>query len=245
MKALVLAAGKGTRLGPLTEKLPKALVAIGETTLLENAVETLAKQGFDELVINIHHQGEEILKYLELHQNFGLKIDLSDEREQLLDTGGAIKKAARFFDDSTPFLVYNVDVLTNLNLKSMVKDHIKSGALATLAVRHRESSRYLLIDEEGRLRGWKNVRTGESRGKIPAPGVYDKVAFSGIHVIHPDLFDFFPAKKEVFSIIDLYLELSANQLIRTYVHDNSLWMDAGKAETFEQAESFLDRINRT
>jgi len=242
MKALILAAGRGTRLGPLTEKLPKALVRIGKTTLLEYAVKTLAKQGFDELVINVHHYGEEIVKFLKKKHNFGLKIEISDEREQLLDTGGAIKKAAPFFRDNVPFVVYNVDVLTNLDLKSMLRDHISSGALATLAVRHRESSRHLLVDEEGRLRGWKNVKTGERRGSVAAN---DEVAFSGIHIIQPDLFNFFPEGKEVFSIIDMYLEISADQLIRTHVHDNSLWMDAGKAETFGQAESLLDQINQS
>lgn len=245
MKAMILAAGKGTRLGPVTKKLPKALVKIGDTTLLENAITTLAKQGFNELVINIHHFGTEIVRFLEAHKNFGLKIVISDERDHLLDTGGALKKASGFFDKNIPFLVYNVDILTNMDLKSLIKNHISSGALATLAVRHRETSRYLLVDREGWLKGWKNVKTGERRGKLKPDGILNKVAFSGIQVISPELFDLIPEKNEVFPILDLYLSLSANQLINTHVHDNSLWMDAGKAETFGQAESLLDQINQS
>lgn len=242
MMAMILAAGKGTRLGSITRDKPKALVKAGKVTLLENAIKTLAQQGFDELVINIHHYGKEIVDFLKLKDNFGLKIEISDEREQLLDTGGAIKKAARFFSDNAPFVVYNVDVLTNLDLKSMLSNHISSGALATLAVRHRKSSRYLLIDKEGRLQGWKNIKTGEERGVVETA---DAVAFSGIHVIQPEMFAFFPRDKEVFSIIDLYIDLSASRLIRAFPHDNSLWMDAGKEETFSQVESFMEKIKRT
>ncbi|MBP9005682.1 MAG: NTP transferase domain-containing protein, partial [Candidatus Marinimicrobia bacterium] len=187
MKALILAAGLGKRLRPLTNQKPKALIEVGGRPLLQIAIEYLQMYGFDEIIINVHHHADQIIKYLEVNKYLGQNIIISDETDQLLDTGGALKKAAWFFEDSQPFLVYNVDILCNLDLRQFCKHHRESGALATLAVRQRSSERYLLFDEANVLCGWQNLKTGEIIQTRLSDSPLCQLAFSGISVLSPEI----------------------------------------------------------
>jgi NDP-sugar pyrophosphorylase family protein len=238
MKAFILAAGLGTRLRPLTNDRPKALVEVAGKTLLEWNIRKLKSEGIRELIVNVHHFGQEVVDFLDDHNGFGLAYQISDERGQLLDTGGAIQQAAQWFD--APFLVYNVDVITNLNVQALRVARERSDALAVLAVRKRKSSRYLLFDKNQQLQGWRHARTGEEKWcGVPQPGL-QALAFSGVHIIHPDLFDFFPGTS-VFSIVDTYLAAGATGRILAYPHDDSFWMDAGKLEDLPAVASLLQQ----
>ena len=237
MKAMIFAAGLGTRLYPLTSSVPKALVKIAGKTLLERAIETVSKAGFTEIVINVHHFGDKIIEFLHLNKNFGLNIQISDERQHLLDTGGAILKAAPLLNGTESFLVYNVDVLTNIDLKQLYDFHVMKEGIATLAVRSRQTSRYLLFDKEMRLGGWKNILTGEEKIARRSEE-YDAFAFSGIQFIDPALFDLITETGK-FSLIPLYLRLAEAHDIFGFNDSSSLWMDLGKPDQLEEAERLL------
>ena len=235
MKAMILAAGLGTRMRPFTDKKPKALIEIAGRTLLEIVITNLIKSGFDEIIINVHHFADQIIELLNLKNNFNVRIDISDERDELLDTGGGLKKASWFFDDGKPFLVHNVDIITDMNLMEMMKFHNERKALVTLAVRKRETSRYLLLDKSTfELCGWTNVKTGEVKIAISGRET-NRYAFSGIHIIDPAFFDFMD-DKEKFYIIDEYLKLAKNNKIVGFDHSDSEWLDIGKPESLEEAE---------
>jgi NDP-sugar pyrophosphorylase family protein len=184
MKAMILAAGLGIRLRPLTDKMPKALIKVEGKTLLERALLHLKANGISQVIINVHHLAPQIIKYLDINKNFGMKIAISDESDDLLDTGGGLDFASWFFDSQEPFVIRNVDVLSDLNLVKMLAFHRDGRALATLAVRNRETSRYFLFGKENNLLcGWENEKTGEKiivRKEEQAPV---KLAFSGIHVL--------------------------------------------------------------
>jgi NDP-sugar pyrophosphorylase family protein len=231
---MIFAAGLGTRLRPLTDTRPKALAEVNGAPLLEIAIRRLQRAGVREMIINIHYLGGQIVNFLERKAFPGLHIAISDERDLLLDTGGGLKKAAWFFDDGQPFIVYNADVLTTLDLRAMYDDHAASGAIATLAVRERASSRAFLFDAEGRLSGWRNTATGAERICRHAETLYP-LAFSGIHVIHPRLFDHMPAQ-DVFSIVDVYLDVAARESILAWRHNADLWLDVGKPEQLARAQ---------
>ncbi len=237
MKAMIFAAGLGTRLRPLTNDKPKALVEINQMPLLEITIRRLKFFGFRDIVINIHHFGELILDFLEKNSNFGINIMVSDERSLLLHTGGGLKKARPFLEDG-PFLVHNTDIISALDLKKMYDSHVASSALATLATRNRKTSRYLLFNNAHRLVGWTNVKTGELRLPVSADN-YRSRAFSGIHVFSPEIFQHLP-DQEVFSIIDAYLELAPKHQIIEYPHDEDRWIDVGKIPQLEQAAEFLE-----
>ncbi|MCB0598310.1 MAG: nucleotidyltransferase family protein [Lewinellaceae bacterium] len=239
MKAMIFAAGLGTRLRPLTENKPKALVEVGGRPLLEIAIRRLKYFGVREVVVNIHHFGKQVVDFLEQHDYFDIDIAISDERRLLLDTGGGLQKAAPHFKDA-PFLVHNVDVLSDINLPDLYRTHLASGALATLAVRDRPSSRHLLFDEVGQLAGWRHNRTGEER--ISRRGVaYQPLAFSGLYVLSPRIFEFMPPGP-VFSIIDVFLEAAKSERLLAYRHDDSLWLDVGKIAALEKAEALINNI---
>jgi NDP-sugar pyrophosphorylase family protein len=237
MKAMIFAAGLGTRLYPLTRSVPKALVTVAGKTLLQRAIGKISQAGFTEIIINIHHFGDQIIEFLNLNQNFGLNIRISDEREQLLDTGGAILKAAPMLKGTEPFLVYNVDVLSNLDWSHLYDFHIRKGGIATVAVRNRSTSRYLLFDEEMRLSGWKNIATGEEKIARRSEEC-DPLAFSGIQIIDPALLDMITETGK-FSLIPLYLRLAGDHLIYGFRDTSSLWMDLGKPDQLEEAEKLL------
>ncbi|MDD4604574.1 MAG: nucleotidyltransferase family protein [Bacteroidales bacterium] len=225
-KALILAAGLGTRLRPLTDHCPKALIEVEGATLLEHALIHLKSYGFNEVIINVHHFSGMIRDFLHKHHNFGLKISFSDESGELLETGGGLKKAAWFFDDGSPFLVRNVDILSDLNLTCLFQSHLDSGALATLVVKERPTSRYLLFDRDLRLSGWENQSSGEKK-ITRSCAEYQSFAFSGIQIISPSIFPLITEQGR-FSLIDLYLRLSARHAISGWVDNTSLWRDAGK-----------------
>ena len=241
MKAMIFAAGLGTRLRPLTNDKPKALVEVNGMSLLEINIRRLIHFGFREIIINIHHFGDLILEFLEKNKGFGIRIEISDERDLLLNTGGGLKKAASFFEDGNPFLVCNTDILTDLDLKAFYDFHIKNKAIATLAVRNRRTSRYLLFNEKNNeLVGWMNRKTGELKWSRFEEVVVNW-AFSGIHVIEPKIFDFMP-QEAVFSIIDVYLLVSKHHSILGYLHNENIWLDVGKHEELEKAKGIIDRI---
>jgi len=236
MKAMVLAAGLGTRLRPLTDDRPKALVEIDGRTLLEITLARMRAFGIREVIVNVHHFADMVVDYLASKQNFGMRIEVSRE-EVLLDTGGGLKRAARFFlEDSgdEPFLLHNVDVLSTIDLAAMVRYHVANQALATLAVQERKSSRYLLFDEQLQLCGRRFER--EDRTELVRPTQpLQALAFSGIHVISPRLLPLM-TEDGVFSIIDVYLRLAASgRGVLAFRADDSYWRDLGTCESLQQA----------
>ncbi len=242
MKAMVFAAGIGSRLKPLTDTMPKALVPVCGRPMLEHVLLKLRKAGFTDVVINIHHFGEQILNFLEANQHFGMRISVSDERQELLDTGGGLKKAMPLLSDGEPFLVHNVDILSNVDLHRLYAHHLQSHAVATLLVSQRQSSRYLLFDKEERLCGWVNKQTGQTKpeGFTYQPDLYKELAFSGIHVISPSLFRYMDDKwSGKFSIVDFYLQTCAKADLRGFAADNLQLIDIGKPETLQKADDFF------
>jgi len=242
MKAMIFAAGLGTRLRPLTANKPKALVTVGGIPLLEIAIRRLKKHGVTELVVNVHHFADQVIYFLQQQANFGITIHISDERRQLLNTGGGLKKAAPWLEGD-PFLVMNADVLTNMDFSKLLAAHRKAGAMATLAVRRRNSSRHLLFDNGGQLVGWQHNRTGETKMVRHVPDKERNArAFSGIQVIDPALFRYFP-EETVFSTIDWYLAAAAYEPIQAYEHDMDIWLDVGKLPAVQEAEGLLPFID--
>lgn len=249
MKAMILAAGLGTRLRPLTNDRPKALVEIGGRALLEITLSRLRQFGVREVIINVHHFAEMVIDYLKANNNFGMRIETS--REQiLLDTGGGLKKAAWFFLENSavrdePFILHNVDVISTIDLSRMLRFHREHKALATLAVQQRETSRYLLFDAKGRLCGRhaeksEYIRVGAGASPIPqrsgAASHAQALAFSGIHVISPRIFEKM-TEDGAFSIISTYLRLaSQGENVLALPADEYYWRDLGKPENIAQAE---------
>ena len=237
---MIFAAGLGTRLKPLTDHMPKALVPVAGKPMLEHVIEKLKASGFDEIVINIHHFGEQIIDFLKEKDNFGIRIWISDESEELLDTGGGIKKAAPYFDE--PFLVHNADILSNIDLKAMYNYHLTSSNDATLLVSPRKTVRYLLFDEGNRLQGWVNKDTLQTKpeGFVYHPEVQKEYAFGGIHVISPTLFKYMEdGWTGKFSIMDFYLRTCHEAQLGGYVKEDLQLIDIGKPDTLAKAEDFI------
>ncbi len=240
MKALIFAAGLGTRLKPLTDTMPKALVPIDGKPLLEHVILKLKAAGFNQIIINVHHFPDQIIEFLKSKNNFDLRIEISDERDKLLDTGGGVKKAKWFFDDGKPFLVHNVDILSNIDLQSLYQQHLETSPLATLVVSERDTFRYFLFDEEARLKGWINEKTGEVRpDHLTHTELYNKLAFSGIQVLSPDVFKLMEHFPDHFSIVDFYLRNAAQQQIKAYVPHALKMIDVGKLNVLTEAEQFV------
>lgn len=239
MKALILAAGLGTRLMPLTSTTPKALVKVNGMTLLEITVRKLAAAGFNEIIVNVHHHANQVIDFLNGFLLPGTYIAISDETEQLLDTGGAILKARWFLDGKEPFLVHNVDVISNTSLHQLHSDHINRRALATLSVMERQTRRYFLFDRDLRLCGWTDTSTGEIQWADKPDLEVKKLAFSGIHMISPEIFNVLEEKGR-FSVIDSYLKLASKYLIYGHVQDGLTWFDLGKPEQIEVVSKFLN-----
>lgn len=237
---MVFAAGLGTRLSSETSDKPKALVDVGGKPLLQRAIEKLKNEGITEIVVNVHHFSELVISFLNKN-DFGIPVIISDESDKLLDTGGGLKKAAAYFNDNQPVLIYNVDILSSLNIQNLVKSHLKSDALVTLAVRVRETQRYYKFDSEMNLVGWINKKTGEI--KISRTGKFEnaaEMAYSGMHVISPEIFKLMP-ETDRYSVTDFYLELAKTHVIKGFSDDSDLWMDVGKPEQLEEARRiFID-----
>jgi NDP-sugar pyrophosphorylase family protein len=239
-KAMILAAGLGTRLRPLTNDRPKALVEIGGRTLLEITLTRLRSFGVKQVIVNVHHFADQVVEYLRAHDNFDMRIEVSQEHE-LLDTGGGVKKAAWFFtedsanEDAPPFLLHNVDVLSNIDLSRMLQAHVDSHALATLAVQNRQTSRYLLFDDHNQLCGRRAGRDGVPELVRPCTSPR-ALAFSGIHVISPRLLSML-TEDGAFSIVTSYLRLAAQgENIQALPADEYYWRDLGRPENVAQAE---------
>lgn len=244
MKALIFAAGLGTRLKPLTDTMPKALVKVGGKPMLEHVILHLKAQGFCDIIINIHYLGEQIIDFLKANHNFGINICISDERSEVLETGGGILKAADFLEDGEPFLVHNSDILTNIDLRGLYQQHMENNADATLLVGQRDTSRYLIFNHEDTLCGWINKKTGEQKpeGFCYDPAQHEAWAFGGIHVISPTLLHYMRTDgwSGKFSIIPFYLSVcQKTRIMGSPIDPDRYWFDIGKIETLEEADHFL------
>jgi N-acetyl-alpha-D-muramate 1-phosphate uridylyltransferase len=236
MKAMIFAAGLGTRFKPWTDKHPKALAIVNGKSLLQRNVEYLQKFGITNIIVNVHHFADQITEAIKKNNGWKSNITISDETNEVLETGGGLKKASWFFDDGA-FVVINSDILTDLNLQTMIDFHEQQKRLATLAVTNRNTSRYFLFDEDDELCGWRNVKTNEQKISKEKPKLIQK-AFSGIHIIEPKIF---PLIKQAgkFSIVDTYLELAKTETIKAFDHSNSKLVDVGKPESLIEAEKLF------
>ncbi len=236
MKAMIFAAGLGTRLKPLTDSTPKALLPINGKPMLEHVILKLKDAGFHQIAINVHHLGDQIINFLAANNNFGIQIHISDERDYLLDTGGGIKHAAAFLQGNEPFLIHNVDILSDIDLRALYNHHVETNPLATLLVSKRNTSRYLLFNKENKLCGWRNRETGEVKSFYPDfdPNQYNEYAFSGIHVLSPKIFDWMEEWTGKFSIINFYLSICAKANIHAYADEDLHLIDVGKPELFQE-----------
>ncbi len=239
MKPMIFAAGLGTRLRPITNDIPKALAPINGIPILEIVIRRLINYGFNEIIVNVHHFADKVVEFLDSKNRFDINLQISDEREELLDTGGGLKHASWFFDDKQPFLVHNVDTLTDIDLLDYYQYHQKNDALATILVRHRKGSRFFLFDQSNRLCGWENVVTHEKIIARKQVNHLEQIAFSCLHIIDPKIFDLID-EKGCFSIIDVYLRLAKNQKILGFIDDDSYWLDIGTPEKLKRAEEEIE-----
>lgn len=248
MKAFVFAAGLGTRLRPFTFNHPKALVEVGGKPMLRHVIDKVVEAGASEVVVNVHHFAEQITNYIwEIHDEVPAKIIISDESERLLDTGGGLLKASRFLDGNEPFIVHNADVLSDVNLREMLADHLSNNADATLFVADRHSTRKLAFSESGRLTGWVNMMTGKTispGNRLKNEGMADMhlMCFNGVHIISPRIFKHLKkfSDEEVFSIIPFYSTNCDKLKIRGYAPEGVSWYDVGKPENLEEARHHWD-----
>jgi NDP-sugar pyrophosphorylase family protein len=241
MKALILAAGLGSRLGNYTTAKPKALVCLHCQEILGLLINKLKKNGFDQLLINIHHHGQQIIDYLDRNNHFGVQIQISDERSELLDTGGAILKAHHFFLGNEPVLVHNVDIITEVNLKELYLYHKRTRALATLCVRKRNTARNLIFDTKLTLKGWMNKKTDEFKWVESAITQYNCYAYSGLYYASPQFPDLIESTGK-FSIIDTWLALARSNQIKGFLDHSENWFDLGTPEKLKVAEKYLTAI---
>ena len=236
MKAMIFAAGLGKRLGKITESIPKALLDINGKTALQMAVEKCSAHGFNDIIINVHHFPEMVENEVKRLNKMGFRISVSDEREMLLENGGGLYKARNFFGNG-PFLLYNVDIISDFYLSALYRFHLEKKGLATLAVRHRPGKRFLLIDKNSRLRGWRNISTGEQiLAGVTEEGL-SEIAFSSMHIVEPEIFNYM--NEGVYSMVTLYLKLAADHNIYTLKHDEGYWIDVGTPESLGQVRKIL------
>lgn len=244
MKALVFAAGLGTRLKPFTDHHPKALVEIGGVPMLERVICKLVNCGVREMVVNVHHMASQIIDFLRDKQNFGIDIHISDESDLLLDTGGGILAARKWLDGTQPFIVHNADILTDFDLKEMESAHDKDGAVASLLVAKRDTSRYLLLDKDYRMRGWTNIKTEEVKPTSLNCDGLEKWAFGGVHIISPEIFPMlekFAAKERKFSIMPFYIDACDKAIIKGYQPSKPYkWFDIGTPQTLKLANEYME-----
>ena len=257
MKAMIFAAGLGTRLKPLTDTLPKALVPLAGKPLLQWQIERLKAAGITDIVVNVHHFPDMIINYLHDNDNFGCRIAVSDERDMLLETGGGLRKAEallgsgvqEFRSSGEGILVCNVDILSNIDIPTLLNAY-NPDEMGVVVVSERDTQRYLLFDEENRLCGWTNIATGEVRGEeaIRRGGheAMKKLAFSGMQVLNPRVFDSMDEvvkqKGDKFSLIDLYLSIAEKEILRAYIPENYRMMDVGKINQLSEAEAFAQAL---
>jgi len=229
-KAMILAAGLGTRMRPMTNDKPKALVEWEGVPLLEHIILKLKAQGFTQIIINVHHFAQMIVDFVKERDQYGIQIEFSHEIEEPLDTGGGIGHASWFFGDQ-PFLVHNVDIMSNIDLGHLFEAHLKSNSIATMAVKERDTTRSLLMNSNNKLKGWRDNRTGETIFVDEDQNNLTPIAFSCVHVMDPEIFKFYPAEKR-FSIMPFYLELARTKAINLYRHDLDTWIDMGRLDSY-------------
>lgn len=230
---MILAAGLGTRFKPWTDRHPKALAPVNGKSLLQRNIEYLQLYGINEVVVNVHHFADQIVEALTVNKGWGSHFIISDETAAVLETGGGLLKARPLLE-AGPFVLMNVDILTDMDLSALIGDHFRHQPLATLAVTGRITSRYFLFDDQEQLCGWRNATTGQERMARPTTAAPVQKAFSGIHVIDPSIFPFI-TREGKFSIVDLYLDLAAGHAIRAHDHSRSRLIDVGRPESAEQA----------
>ena len=255
---MIFAAGLGTRLKPLTDNMPKALVPLAGKTLLQWQIERLKAAGITDIVVNVHHFPDMIINYLRDNNNFGCRISVSDERDMLLETGGGLRKAKSLLlgvgsresgNSNEPILICNVDILSNIDLPTLLNAY-NPDEMGVVVVSERDTQRYLLFDEENRLCGWTNIATGEIRpaslASSPNSLIASRLAFSGMQVLNPRIFGYMDAlaqeKGEKFSLIDLYLYIAEKEILRAFVPENYRMMDVGKIAQLSEAENFANNL---
>jgi N-acetyl-alpha-D-muramate 1-phosphate uridylyltransferase len=232
-RAMILAAGLGTRFKPWTDLHPKALALVNGKSLLQRNIEYLQQYGIREVVVNVHHFADQIVEALRINRGWGSQIIISDESSEVLETGGGLRKARPLLQDA-PFVLMNVDILTDMDLGAMIDDHFTHVPLATLAVTDRTTTRYFLFSDDNELCGWRNTQTGQERMARPAGANLRQKAFSGIHIIDPAIFELIRTEGK-FSMVDVYLDLAANHSIRGFDHSNSKLIDVGKPAAAQEA----------
>lgn len=252
MIAMIFAAGLGTRLGAITHNTPKALVEVGGIPMLKRVILKLKDAGIRRMVVNVHHYAEDIIAYLDANSRFGIEIDVSDERDRLLDTGGGLLKARKLLEGTEPILLHNADILTDFDIDEMHRCHERSDAEVTLLVGERSTSRYFLFNERMRMVGWKNMRTGEIRSPWHDDSLLTArpLAFGGIHIISPDIFDTLASYRqrhdEKFSITPFYVEECKKLNISGFIPEhNYSWIDIGKPDSLIAAESIVAKLQPT
>jgi N-acetyl-alpha-D-muramate 1-phosphate uridylyltransferase len=238
MKAMIFAAGLGSRLAKITENIPKALVDINGKTALHLAVEKCSAYGFTDIIINVHHFADLVEDHVKQLNRIGFKISVSDEREMLLETGGGLYKARKFFDQNS-FLIYNVDIVSNLDLSAIYRFHIEKKGLATLVVKNRPGKRFFLVDSSGLLKGWRNNATGEEILSASESEGLSEIAFSGIHIVKPEIFKYMG--EGIYTMTDLYLRLAQEHNIYTFRDDKSFWGDIGTPESLENLRKYFKK----
>jgi MurNAc alpha-1-phosphate uridylyltransferase len=236
MKAMILAAGKGTRMGKITDSIPKVLADINGKSLLRVAVEKCTASGFDDIIVNVHHFADMVEEEIARLNRMGFRITISDEREELLETAGGLYKARNFFDRE-PFLLYNADIITDFPISDLLALHNEKKGLAALAVRNREGKRYFLVNGQGLLRGWCNISTGEKIVAGEEEEDLSPIAFSSIHIINPEIFNYM--SEGVYTMTALYLQLISDHKIHTLLHNEGYWFNVGTPEILEETREFL------
>ncbi len=237
MKALVFAAGLGTRLKPLTNSMPKALVPIYNRPILEWVILRLIKFGIKEIIVNVHHFADQIIDFLNSKNHFGIKIEISHE-EELLDTGGGLKKASWFFENEKDFLIHNADILSNIDLKQMYVHHINVKADATLAIRRRRTNRYLLFNDKGQLCGWRAKKENKTLWVKKAENKIDELSFCGIHIFSTKLLAELNSANK-FPIINEYLKLASHYTVYGFDTEAFNWLDLGRKENLKEVEKIF------
>ncbi|MFW5753548.1 MAG: nucleotidyltransferase family protein [Marinilabiliaceae bacterium] len=237
MNAMIFAAGLGSRLRPLTDKKPKALIEVNGRPLLEIALRKMEHAGINKVVVNIHHHRDQILNFLENFQTSGMEILISDEKDKLLDTGGGLIKARPLFDPEDSVLLYSVDIVTTADISAFIRFHETENPLASLMVKNRPTSRYLLFDDQMQLAGWKNTHSGETIMTRPVMNPVQK-GFQGIHIVSPAFFEQIE-ETGPFPITQPYLRLAATHKIKGFEPTNDIWFDIGTPEKLRNTEQFI------
>lgn len=245
MKAMIFAAGLGTRLRPITDSIPKALVPVGDKPVLQFVIERIKSVGITDVVVNVHHFADQVCKFLNENSNFGLNISISDETNLLLDTGGGLLKALPLLGYDEPVLLHNADILTDVPLEQMIESHQLSGADASLLVWHRDTSRKLLFSSLNEMKGWVNTLTGETRPNRLDQSMLTPLAFGGVHIVSPSLFPFLNkyalSSGEVFSMTPFYIEACMNARIQGFTPSEPFnWFDIGRPESLLKASEFVN-----